>query len=72
MRLPQASAAGCAEAAQPRLKAIETGAGPKIGFDIFRFENGKIAEHWDTIEEIPARGAWKNDNGKFQFSRREQ
>jgi predicted SnoaL-like aldol condensation-catalyzing enzyme len=30
-------------------------------------ENGKIAEHWDTIEEIPAREQWKNDNGKFGF-----
>src|SRR5579859_1393442 len=25
--------------------------GPKIGFDIFRFENGKIVEHWDNLEE---------------------
>jgi predicted SnoaL-like aldol condensation-catalyzing enzyme len=39
--------------------------GPKIGFDIFRFENGKIAEHWDTIEAIPAKVQWKNSNGKF-------
>ena len=28
-------------------------------------ENGKIAEHWDTIETIPARSEWKNPNGKF-------
>jgi predicted SnoaL-like aldol condensation-catalyzing enzyme len=26
--------------------------GPKIGFDIFRFENGKIVEHWDNLQEI--------------------
>jgi len=26
--------------------------GPKIGFDIFRFENGKIVEHWDNLAEI--------------------
>jgi predicted SnoaL-like aldol condensation-catalyzing enzyme len=39
--------------------------GPKIGFDIFRFEEGKIVEHWDTIEPIPAQAQWKNDNGKF-------
>lgn len=26
--------------------------GPKIGFDIFRFENGKIVEHWDNLSEI--------------------
>ena len=34
-------------------------------YDLFRVENGKIAEHWDTIETIPARGDWKNANGKF-------
>lgn len=27
--------------------------GPKIGFDIFRFENGKIVEHWDNLQETP-------------------
>ena len=34
-------------------------------FDMFRIENGKIAEHWDTIETIPPRAEWKNANGKF-------
>lgn len=34
-------------------------------YDLFRVENGKIAEHWDAIEEILPREAWKNDNGKF-------
>jgi predicted SnoaL-like aldol condensation-catalyzing enzyme len=34
-------------------------------YDLFRIENGKIAEHWDTIEEIPAKETWKNNNGKF-------
>jgi predicted SnoaL-like aldol condensation-catalyzing enzyme len=34
-------------------------------YDLFRVENGKIAEHWDTIETIPARSDWKNANGKF-------
>lgn len=24
--------------------------GPKAGFDIFRFENGKIVEHWDNLQ----------------------
>ncbi|WP_288955483.1 nuclear transport factor 2 family protein [uncultured Polaribacter sp.] len=28
--------------------------GPKIGFDIFRFENGKIVEHWDNLQEKPS------------------
>lgn len=35
--------------------------------DLFRVENGTIAEHWDTIEAIPARSEWKNQNGKFGF-----
>lgn len=34
-------------------------------YDLFRIDNGKLVEHWDTIEEIPARDKWKNDNGKF-------
>jgi predicted SnoaL-like aldol condensation-catalyzing enzyme len=34
-------------------------------YDLFRVEGGKIAEHWDTIEPIPARELWKNPNGKF-------
>lgn len=36
-------------------------------YDLFRVENGKLAEHWDTIEAMPDRSAWKNDNGKFGF-----
>jgi predicted SnoaL-like aldol condensation-catalyzing enzyme len=27
--------------------------GPKIGFDIFRFEQGRIVEHWDNLQETP-------------------
>lgn len=34
-------------------------------YDLFRVENGKIAEHWDVIEAIPAKDEWKNENGKF-------
>jgi predicted SnoaL-like aldol condensation-catalyzing enzyme len=25
--------------------------GPKIGFDVFRFEGGQIVEHWDNLQE---------------------
>jgi predicted SnoaL-like aldol condensation-catalyzing enzyme len=28
--------------------------GPKVGFDIFRFEEGLIVEHWDNLQEKPA------------------
>lgn len=31
--------------------------GPKIGFDIFRFENGAIVEHWDNLQEITTKTA---------------
>ena len=34
-------------------------------YDLFRIAEGKIVEHWDTIEAIPPRSDWKNDNGKF-------
>ena len=36
-------------------------------YDLFRVENGFIAEHWDAIEDIPAEAQWKNPNGKFGF-----
>lgn len=26
--------------------------GPKVGFDIFRFEEGLIVEHWDNLQEM--------------------
>ncbi|AUC76527.1 nuclear transport factor 2 family protein [Olleya sp. Bg11-27] len=28
--------------------------GPKIGFDVFRFENGQVVEHWDNLIEKAA------------------
>ncbi|MEM7512426.1 MAG: nuclear transport factor 2 family protein [Bacteroidota bacterium] len=37
--------------------------GPKAGFDVFRFEDGKIVEHWDNLIEVkPA-----NPSGHTQF-----
>lgn len=37
--------------------------GPKAGFDVFRFENGLIVEHWDNLTEITA----PNPSGHTQF-----
>lgn len=34
-------------------------------YDLYRLENGKIVEHWDTTEKVPPKSEWKNDNGKF-------
>src|SRR5262249_36503904 len=43
----------------------EFGGKPVAFYDLFRVEKGKIAEHWDTIEAIPEKKDWKNNNGKF-------
>lgn len=40
---------------------------PTSFYDLFRVADGKIVEHWDTIETIPAQSEWKNQNGKFGF-----
>lgn len=34
-------------------------------YDLFRLEDGKVVEHWDTRETIPPREQWRNNNGKF-------
>ena len=37
--------------------------GPKAGFDVFRFEDGKIVEHWDNLTAITP----PNPSGRTQF-----
>ncbi len=37
--------------------------GPKAGFDVFRFEDGQIVEHWDNLLEVQA----PNPSGHTQF-----
>jgi predicted SnoaL-like aldol condensation-catalyzing enzyme len=38
---------------------------PTSFYDLFRVKNGKLVEHWDTLETIPPKDTWKNMNGKF-------
>ena len=37
--------------------------GPKAGFDVFKFENGLIVEHWDNLLEVQK----PNPSGRTQF-----
>lgn len=37
--------------------------GPKAGFDVFRFEDGLIVEHWDNLLEVQK----PNPSGRTQF-----
>lgn len=41
------------------------GGAPTSYYDLWRVENGKIAEHWDVMETIQDKSTWKNTNGKF-------
>lgn len=38
---------------------------PTSYYDLWRIQNGKIAEHWDVMETIADETAWQNQNGKF-------
>ncbi|MDY6037681.1 MAG: nuclear transport factor 2 family protein [Eubacterium sp.] len=38
---------------------------PTSYYDLFRVENGKIAEHWDVMETIADEASRQNLNGKF-------
>ena len=38
---------------------------PTTYYDLFRVENGFIAEHWDVMETLADKDTWQNQNGKF-------
>ena len=41
------------------------GGAPTSYYDLWRVENGKIAEHWDVMETIAEQSTWQNQNGMF-------
>ncbi|MCH4020530.1 MAG: nuclear transport factor 2 family protein [Erysipelotrichaceae bacterium] len=41
------------------------GGAPTSYYDLWRIENGKMAEHWDVMETIADKETWQNQNGKF-------
>ena len=41
------------------------GGAPTSYYDLWRVEDGKIAEHWDVMETSADRETWANENGKF-------
>lgn len=41
------------------------GGKPTSYYDLWRVEDGKVAEHWDVMETIADPADWQNENGKF-------
>lgn len=41
------------------------GGAPTSYYDLWRVEDGRIAEHWDVMETIADKDNWQNENGKF-------
>ena len=41
------------------------GGRPMAFYDLFRVQDGMIAEHWDVVQAIPPESEWRNPNGKF-------
>ncbi len=58
---------GCSERRKGCSQSPEYSFGgvPTTYYDLFRVENGFIAEHWDVMETLAAKETWQNQNGKF-------
>lgn len=41
------------------------GGTPTSCYDLWRVEDGRIAERWDVMETIADKSAWAGENGKF-------
>ena len=41
------------------------GGDPSAFYDLFRIDQSKLVEHWNTTEMVAPKSEWKNDNGKF-------
>jgi len=48
--------------------------GPKIGFDVFRFENGLIVEHWDNLMDVrpPNKSGRTMTDGSVEIKERDR
>jgi hypothetical protein len=44
---------------------LTSAAYPRASTTSIASKTAKIAEHWDTLQTIPPRADWKNENGKF-------
>ena len=48
-----------------RYAGLKNAPDPTIAMDLFRFVDGKIAEHWEVLVPIPLRDQRKNANDPF-------
>lgn len=45
---------------------ISVGEKPYAFYDLLRVANGKLAEHWDVMTEIPSKSDWKTIMSNFK------
>ena len=47
------------------IKEFEPDTAPAAAVQAETEEDGMLVEHWDTVDPVPPRSEWVNDNGKF-------